>query len=303
MPINAPAMQKMMVQKFFKYLNERQKIYERKEIQKMEPPWTTDRILMDNKFCNVFREDDRTTKWFRENVRDPLRDHPDVVKATIIFRWFNRISTGETLKEYLLEPSKWKTPIARAQLARQCPPYFTGAYIIRSRQGMSKLESVLQCIQYIPDDIHKKILYNNNREITISLENAWKEIKKIPMIGDFMAYEVVTDLRHTYVLGSATDVNTWANPGPGAARGINRILTRDPEGFYSKNSATDRVFMLKIMQALLQQAPEKLSFGKRFELREIEHGLCEFDKYMRVSSGEGRMKAKYDYSAYWRNER
>ena len=30
-----------------------------------------------------------------------------------------------------------------------------------------------------------------------------------------------------------------------------------------------------------------------FELREIEHSLCEFDKYERIRLGQGRPKQKY----------
>jgi len=33
-------------------------------------------------------------------------------------------------------------------------------------------------------------------------------------------------------------------------------------------------------------------------MREIEHSLCEFDKYERTRLGEGRPRAKYNYSKY-----
>ena len=46
-------------------------------------PWTDDRILRDYYFTNVYRELDKTTVWFRENVRDPLRDDPRVIFATV----------------------------------------------------------------------------------------------------------------------------------------------------------------------------------------------------------------------------
>jgi len=32
-----------------------------------------------------------------------------------------------------------------------------------------------------------------------------------------------------------------------------------------------------------------------FELREVEGGLCEFDKYSRILKGEGRTRSKYAY--------
>ena len=31
-----------------------------------------------------------------------------------------------------------------------------------------------------------------------------------------------------------------------------------------------------------------------FELREVEHSLCEMDKYQRVMRGEGRPKSRYN---------
>ena len=33
----------------------------------------------------------------------------------------------------------------------------------------------------------------------------------------------------------------------------------------------------------------------RFEARDIEHTLCEFDKYERVRLNEGKMRSKYDW--------
>jgi hypothetical protein len=63
------------------WIKERELIRYRKEELKEEPPWTEDEILKQFKFCQVFREDDRTTRWFREHIRDPLKDSPDVVMA------------------------------------------------------------------------------------------------------------------------------------------------------------------------------------------------------------------------------
>jgi hypothetical protein len=33
----------------------------------------------------------------------------------------------------------------------------------------------------------------------------------------------------------------------------------------------------------------------KLEMRDVEHTLCEFDKYERVKAGEGQMRAKYDW--------
>ena len=63
----------MNVEGYFNFLNERHLIYLRKS-RGEEYPWTPDPILQKYKFTNVFRENDRTTVWFRENVREGMRD-------------------------------------------------------------------------------------------------------------------------------------------------------------------------------------------------------------------------------------
>jgi len=88
--------------RYFYWLHERENIRIRKEERGDPPPWTDDPILQEFKFCQVFREDDRTTRWFRTHMRDPLQNKPEVLMATIIFRWFNLIETGRTLLEHNL---------------------------------------------------------------------------------------------------------------------------------------------------------------------------------------------------------
>src|SRR5262249_32982220 len=85
---------------FFNYARERHAVYLRRRA-KQPGPWTNDRVLQTYRFCNVFRELDRTTVWFRENVRDRYADSEQVLLATVLFRWFNRITTGEALFKQL----------------------------------------------------------------------------------------------------------------------------------------------------------------------------------------------------------
>ena len=127
-----------------------------------------------------------------------------------------------------------------------------------------------------------------------------------------MSYELGTDLRHTVYLNDAKDIMTWANAGPGAMRGLNRIFKR-PLDYKSKKHDWNAE-----MQLLLEKVSETdfrnyltQSFaydGSRFaklypnefilhfpklEMRDIEHSLCEFDKYERVRSGQGKPRGRY----------
>src|SRR3954463_360699 len=101
-------------------------------------PWTQDKQFRQWRFCHVHREDDKTTVWFRENIRDPLsaraneevcaENYPiwllKIVRATVAFRWFNRIETGEIIKDLLI--GKWDSAEAEHRLAG-VSPVVTGA--------------------------------------------------------------------------------------------------------------------------------------------------------------------------------
>jgi hypothetical protein len=49
------------------------------------------------------------------------------------------------------------------------------------------------------------------------------------------------------------------------------------------------------MRELLELSRTALpDFVPKLELREIEHSLCETDKWLRVKAGQGRLRSKYE---------
>ncbi len=274
---------------FFQYARERQDVLIARTCSEAKH-WTEDRILQSYRFCNVFREDDTTTAWFREKVRFPLASSDRVLLATIAFRWFNRISTAELLLEADLF-TQWDSAHAKLIL-HDVHPVVTGAYIIKTPTGMNKLDGVCWCIDQAQDQADN--LVKMIRDLS-TLEFTHELLTRLPYLGPFMAYEIVTDLRHTTFLDQATDIGTWASPGPGCVRGIGRIFFEDPK-HYSYNSSADRARALDHMRHLLLLAngPQHgLWPHATWEMREVEHTLCEFDKYERVRLGEGRLKQRY----------
>lgn len=271
------------IQEFFRFASERYRIFLKRQNGEA-PPWTDDKVLRTYSFCNIFREDDRVTKWFRKNLRDPLQNDPEkVIFATVAFRWFNRIYTGQKLLPMLLE-GRWDTHEARA-LLWGIKPIVTGAYIIKTPNGKSKLEGVTWCIENV---------YREREELAetlpgLSLEKAWERLRQYPYLGDFMSYEVVTDLRHTPVLEGAPDKLTWANPGPGAARGVSWLLHNRPGGL-SRQRKDDRGTLMHWMQKLCEFANTHDQFWcptwPKWEMREAEHTLCEYDKWKRGTQGQ-----------------
>lgn len=285
--------------KYFATARERYRIKLKRDAG--EPwPWTNDVHLKTWSFTNVHREDDRTTTWLRQNLRDPISNSHDencafllggvsesscncsvklrVFKAVLIFRWFNRISTGEIIKDLIL--GTWDKAEAYRRL-KDVKPVVTGAYIIKAGDGVSKLEGILNCIEeaepYLPRMVKK---WGD------SLERAWEDLKELHYMGPFMAYEVITDLRFTPVLCNAKDIMTWGNLGPGAIRGMSWVVHNNADSF--ANSKTQQKQMLAWMAELLEMTKDEKYWPQawpKWEMHEVEMWLCEHAKYMRAYNG------------------
>ena len=110
--------------------------------------------------------------------------------------------------------------------------------------------------------------------------------------GGFMSYEVVTDLNHTTVLDKAEDRFTWANAGPGAVRGLNRIHGRELNKSLNQKQANEEMFdLLQLAVPCITSDIKK----ETVDMRTIEHSLCEWDKYERVRLGQGTPRSKYKH--------
>lgn len=274
--------------RFLYWISERHGIYEKR--MRGEPkPWSDDKILQTCFFTNPYRENDKTTVWFRENIRQPLRDIPAVVFATICFRWFNYIPTGEILVKHSLH-TNWNKAKAILVLSR-LEKVFTGAFMIPAPPGSKKVVHVCSCLDGIwrnRDDL----VYNVSGGK--SLQQAHKALIGIKWLGNFMAYEVVTDLRHTYVLENAPDIMTWANPGPGCIRGLRRLQGLPLSAKGNSDCLPRPAGWQNTMQDLLKAVQERLPHLPPFEIREVEHSLCEFDKMERVLWSQGKAKRRYN---------
>ena len=273
---------------FFAYARERYSILLARRAGQPQP-WTKDKILQQYRFCNIFREDDTTTEWIRKNIRKPLKHDPLVVIAMCACRFFNRISTLERLAPMMLQVG-WDEDRARMQVEEMEPPIVTSAYMLKTPAGKTKFEGIAEILAPIKRD-NKALAKKINEGKT--LRNAWERLREYPYMGNFMAYEVVTDLRHTRLLGSAPDINTWASAGPGAARGLSRVVYGELDHF-NYHSDNDQLVLNEGMQLILRVAlgnNEYWSFHwPHWEMRDVEHTLCEFDKYERARLGEGRPK-------------
>lgn len=267
---------------FWYWISERHNVFLQKE-QGLPKPWTEDEILRTYKFTNPFRENDKGTVWLRKNFLEPHIDDPkDLIVFNVAwYRMFNWIGTGELLGwQTDWQPEQVKEKLTDALLSGQ--QVFTGAHIVRSAFGMPKVDSIVDvCTDFW--NMRHEIVHIS--ELHKRLEVTFHFLTGIDYVGPFMSYEIITDLRHTRVLEDATDIMTWANAGPGAIRGLQRLGL----------PATPPSAALESMRGLLSRSVASLPEGfPLLEMRDIEHSLCETDKFCRVKFNEGKPRGRYN---------
>jgi hypothetical protein len=265
---------------FWYFVNERHRIYVKKASGQSKP-WTEDRILQSYKFTNVFRQLDTGTVWLTDNIIKPHYndDAALMIFNVSVYRLFNWTGTGEIIGwQTAWRPKVVTRRLKKAEAAGD--QIFTGAHIVWSEGGMSKIDGIIkQCT----DVWTKRVYLASITRYTNSLRGTFDELVKIRGIGSFIAYEIVSDLRHTRLLQDARDINTWANVGPGAMRGLRRL-----------NPDIKPKQALAAMIDLLERSRENTGdHVPDMELRDIEHVLCEMDKFCRVKYGEGKPRSTY----------
>lgn len=289
------------IDEFFWWINERHEIYMKKTSGEPKP-WTDDKIMQRYKFCNVFRELDTGTIALRK-MCGGLRQCRELELLAFNICWYRVFNRYEHAQDIGWCPDY--EPLRVGILAKHDAgeKIVTSAHMTYGEKGRSKTDTLLDMCADIwarRSDIADECVQTN------SMESVFTLMRKFQGVGAFLAYEMVTDFSMVHLLANATDRLTWANIGPGSKRGLQRL---------------GRVMFVPSLIELWKNAEHMLeahvsvhhplTYGKDgyaderdespckplFELREIEHSLCEFDKYQRALSGAGRPRMRYDGTA------
>jgi alpha-glutamyl/putrescinyl thymine pyrophosphorylase clade 1 len=278
----------------FAYMIERENIRKRKE-SGAAGPWTDDPILREFSFTNVRRSDDRTTRDLMKNFYGPNR--PAAQPGEVLFncalaRFFGKADAVVEIGWQTDWDAEAVLSVAR-DLDKQ-KRLFTGAYVI-TNNGESCPKVELICRQVLP-----RVWHNRNRIADAALrENGWHylvgQLRQLPALGGtgFMAKEIAQDFMLA-MNWTPRDRDTFTPVGKGARRGLNRLYDRAVDYKITSSTIGDERRFLQEVRELFAMRHENLTAGFiELQLHDIQFNLCELDKYLRTSSGEGRPKRRY----------
>lgn len=288
----APAEPTVVLDTFWRFAAERQAIFFRR-FRGSPPPWTNDPILRRFKFTNAYRASDRVSQHLiRKVIYCGDQSPEEVFFRTVLFKTFNRIETWELLETELGPVTYAEYSFSRydkvlSQAIRSKRRIYSGAYIMptgRSRFGSPfKHQNHLRVLELMMrDEVPKRLA-----ELRL-MRDAFELLRSYPTLGDFLAYQYVTDLNYSEL----TDFSEmeFVVPGPGASEGIRKCF-RSLGGL----SQHDIIRWMAERQAD-EFAHRSIDFqslwGRPLQLIDCQNLFCEVAKYARLAHPEIRGVSK-----------
>jgi hypothetical protein len=285
-------------QAYWQFAAERHLVF----LRRLQETWpvTNDPILLKYKFTNAYRVLDRTSQYLIGEVIQKGDQTPvELFYRTLLFKLFNKIETWELLQRHLGEirfaSHRFEFidhVLTEALLKKQ--RIYSGAYIMPSggadgqtrkhRSHLRLLEMMMQ--EGVPKRLHE----------AKTMEEAFRILLSYPMIGNFLAYQFVTDLNYS----DLTDYSEreFVIPGPGALDGLKKC--------FPDMASSDAPKLIRFMCDHQESLQEELGLrpvslcGRPLQLIDCQNLFCETDKYARVAfpgiegvSGRTRIKQSF----------
>jgi len=283
---------------YWRFAAARQNLFMRRVAGK-QPPWTDDPVLGTHRFTNAYRATDRVSQYLiRHVLYEGVQQCEDVFFRALLFKFFNRIETWETLGSSIGAVSWSKFRFERYArvlddaLAKGNSIY-SAAYIMPS-PGFGharKHRNHLQLLEHmIRDGAPKRVAGAR------SLREVFEILRSYPSLGDFLAFQFAIDLNYSTLIDFPE--MEFVVAGPGARDGIRKCFS-DTGGL-----SDSEVIRFMTERAGIEFNRLGLDFptlwGRPLQLIDCQNLFCEVDKYARVvhpdikgGSGRTRIKQKF----------
>ncbi|KZY56319.1 hypothetical protein A3736_08590 [Erythrobacter sp. HI0063] len=298
----APAKTTAVYDSYWRFAAERQRIFYRRALG--EPaPWTDNRVLATYKFTNAYRASDRVSQYLIRNViyREDLPDTPDeVVFRILLFKLFNKIETWQLLErsvgpitfaDYRFDHFDRILTKAMDESRR----IYSAAYIMPPGSSAFGCKAKHQNHLKLLELMMSKALPAKLAE-ALTMQEGFELLRAFPTIGDFLAYQFVTDMNYSEV----TDFSEmdFVVPGPGARDGLRKC--------FADTGGLSDAELIRLMADRQEEECARLGlefpslWGRRLQLIDCQNLFCEVDKYARVAhpdiagwTGRTRIKQKF----------
>ena len=262
-----------------------------KRYEESNYPFTSDNILLNNKFTNVYRASDRVSQYLIKNViygHNESINEKDVLLRILVFKIFNKIETWEYIEnEYgFLRVSNFHVDKFSKSLSYriQHKPIFNSAYMMTgSHQDYNHLNSKHE--KWL-NMVKTEMLGGGRFEDILrakSLETVFNILNRCSFLGGFLSYQYAIDFNYSTAIDF--DENSFVKAGIGSIRGIKKCF--QDLGKFSYEDA------IRFTQDNLEKYQEKYGydkfknlFGREPSLIDLQNCFCETDKYLRVKMPE-----------------
>lgn len=295
-----PAKPTVVFDTYWYFAVERQRIFFRR-LAGAPQPWSEDPIIQEHKFTNAYRASDRVSQYLISRViYEGDQDPAETFFRIILFKIFNRIDTWELLKENLGEIyyrdysfKRYDDILSRAMARGQ--RIYSPAYIMPSG-GPScgddrKHRMHLHLIERMMKDSLPAQISDSK-----TMARVFELLRAYPSIGDFLAYQYVTDINYSALTNF--EETTFVMPGPGARDGIRKCFS-DLGGLTEAQLIEQVTYAQQDEFARLGLSFQSL-WGRQLQFIDCQNLFCEVDKYARVKhpeysghTGRTRIKQKF----------
>ena len=272
-------------ERFMRFVHERYLVAIRRNTGSPRP-WTTDPILSQYKFTNVYREWDRVTVWIRERWRIPHAGDKHLWFAMVIARLVNHPPTLVRMPF----PGRWNKSAFLAVMKTQKElgqKAFGSAYIVSTGGlAMNKAEYLASYVLDPMWGFRDEIAPMEGQSLL-----AWfNQISLSQGMGSFMAAQIVADMKYVAPLSEAHDWWTFASSGPGSRKGMSYVMGLNP----NTNRWKEHEWREALSELAALTRPVIKTFGMpRMHAQDLQNCLCEYSKYRRTELGTGRPKQKF----------
>ena len=282
----APTRPTVVYDTLWRFAVERQEVFFRK-LAGCPPPWTHDPIITRYKFTNTYRASDRVSQYLiRHVIYDGDQSLEGIFFRTILFKLFNKIETWELLKEKLSTLNYEDYSFERydevlSEAISSGRRIYSAAYIMPSGKStfghIRKHRNHLRLLELMMEDKVPQRVADAS-----SMKQGFEVLRSYPTIGDFLAYQYVTDLNYSELVNFTE--TEFVVPGPGATDGIHKC--------FSDMGGLNEIDIIRIVTASQEKEFTKrgLQFrslwGRPLQLIDCQNLFCEVSKYARLKHPE-----------------